>query len=216
MNLNILLLSYVAGILSFLSPCAFPLLPCYVSYYMGGQDEKTSLPVALIQGAVVSLGGMAVVACIALGAVALGALLSPVVTTAWIFVAAVLIALGCAMLISERFQLHLPLRRPRVFGLMGLFAFGALYILASSACTAPVVIGLVLLASTSGAFMGVLVMFLYLAGMVTLMIPLTVCLSCSKTLLYTKLKRLMPHVRLLSAAILILMGIVVIISNLWV
>lgn len=71
------------------------------------------------------------------------------------------------------------------------------------------VIWLVLAASTSGA----LVLMLYWAGTATLMIPLTLGLSGSKTLLFSRLKRLVPHVRLMSGAVLMLRGMVVLLSN---
>ena len=41
MNLSLLVFAFTAGLISFFSPCAFPMLPAYISYYLGiGKEDE--------------------------------------------------------------------------------------------------------------------------------------------------------------------------------
>ena len=35
-------ISFIEGIITFISPCLLPMLPIYVSYFAGGEEERTT------------------------------------------------------------------------------------------------------------------------------------------------------------------------------
>jgi cytochrome c biogenesis protein CcdA len=55
---------------------------------------------------------------------------------------------------------------------------------------------------------------IYIAGIGTLLIPLTVAIATSRTIMLDALRRFMPRVRLVSGAVMVAMGIYLILYNL--
>ncbi|MDS0293057.1 cytochrome c biogenesis CcdA family protein [Halogeometricum luteum] len=127
-----------AGAATFLAPCAYPLLPGYVGYYVGREDAD--LRGAAVRGVAAAAGALS-----ALGAVA--ALLFAVGTAAvsrLVFLeplaGAALVLFGVLLFFDRAPTLHLrlPARRASVGG----FAlFGAVYALAAAGCVVPVFVG---------------------------------------------------------------------------
>ncbi|MDS0298567.1 cytochrome C biogenesis protein [Halogeometricum sp. S1BR25-6] len=127
-----------AGAATFLAPCAYPLLPGYVGYYVGREDAD--LRGAAVRGAAAAAGALS-----ALGAVTalLFAAGTAVVSRLALFeplVGAVLVLFGALYVFDRAPTLHLrlPARRASAGG----FAlFGAVYALAAAGCVVPVVLG---------------------------------------------------------------------------
>jgi cytochrome c-type biogenesis protein len=135
-----------AGVATFLAPCAYPLLPGYVGYYVG--REEATLGGALGRGLAATAGALAALAALLAVAVGAGAavlarlpvaVLDPLVGVV-LLVLGVLVAAGRA----PDPRLPLPARRRSVAGFV---AFGAGYGLAAAACVLPLLLGVVARAS---------------------------------------------------------------------
>ena len=170
--------AFGAGVATFFAPCAFPLLPGYVAYYLGRGDEAESagplarLRRAAVVGTVTSVGfllvyGVLVAVVASVGASALQdiALLEPVVGSA-------LVVLGGAAAAGYTVDSHVPLPERRR-SLSGFLAFGIVYGVAAAGCTAPVFVAIALLALSGGPAGAVVTLGAYALGMVTLMLLVT-------------------------------------------
>lgn len=131
-----------AGVATFLAPCAYPLLPGYVGYYVGRMDA--TLAGALGRGAAATAGALiALGAVLAVALVAGSAILARVpVAVLDPFVGGVLLGPGVLVALDRapEFRLPLPERRRTVAGFA---VFGAGYGLAAAACVVPLTLGVV-------------------------------------------------------------------------
>lgn len=159
------LLTFLEGILSFLSPCTLPLLPVYIGYFAGasGGDSRKPLP-----GALAFAAGFAVVFC-ALGVFAgsVGRLLARYQSAANVVCGAIVILLGLSFLEI----LPLPFfrgtgRRPEVRNVFSAFLFGMVYSVSLTPCAGAFLGAALMLASASGgAARGAALLFLYALGL---------------------------------------------------
>lgn len=168
--------AFAAGVATFFAPCAFPLLPGYVAYFLGRDEERGStskrLQRAAVVGGLTSLGFLVVygllagvVAAFGAGALRDVALLEPVVGS-------LLIGLGVAAVAGYAPTSHVPFpeRRRSAAGFLG---FGVVYGAAAAGCTAPVFVAVALVA-LSGTPLSALVTFsAYAAGMAAVMLLVT-------------------------------------------
>lgn len=184
-------LAFSAGVATFFAPCAYPLLPGYVAYFLGSEDDasptRTDGPfpvtalsrlrrVAVVAG-VTSAGFFVVYALLAGVIAAAGASALPLqqISVLELIVGAALIALGVAMALGrvEMGQLHVALpERRRSVG--GYFAFGVVYAAAAAGCAAPVFVGVATFAVSAASPGLAAAMFIaYALGMVLLMFLVT-------------------------------------------
>jgi len=126
-----------AGVATFFAPCAFPLLPGYVGYFLerGGDDSPGAAAAAA------ALGSLASFALVAGAAYALGRRLTSVLPAFEPLVGVALVAFGAATLLGRgSATVALPSRPDSVVG-FGLF--GGAYALAAAGCVVPVFLGVV-------------------------------------------------------------------------
>ncbi|MFD1589371.1 cytochrome c biogenesis CcdA family protein [Halorientalis brevis] len=161
-----------AGVATFFSPCAYPLLPGYVGFYVNSVDtESASVTGAGIRGVAAAIGVLATFSLLGGAAAWLGhETLSDVtifdtVVGGLLVVFGLLVALGRAPSLS----LSLPQRRSSVAG-FGLF--GAGYALAGAGCVAPIFLAVVARAITLPTEAAVLVLGVY-AGVVAVLMAAT-------------------------------------------
>src|SRR5690349_12349857 len=140
----------LAGALSILNPCAFPLLPAYLASYAASEDR------ALPPGRTATLRGGAVGLCVAAGAVGVFSLVGlPLLYGAtWLTEALPYAGLAagaaltlCGGVVLARGRLPVALRLPWIGRSSGkrlsVFAFGVGYGAASLGCGLPVFLALV-------------------------------------------------------------------------
>ncbi len=197
---------FTAGVFTLLSPCSFPLLPAYISYYIG---SKTQLGKVVLSGVVCSTGLILVFCMIGLAAVAARALISPYIGLLEIIAGIIIIGLGVAMLkqltIPTHFVNVLPSRRR---GYLGLFFYGIAYGMAAIGCSAPIFFSTVLYAILARGYMdGLFTFIVYALGMGGPLILLTYLIANAKKMLLDKIRRVMPQVQRFSGILLILIGI---------
>jgi cytochrome c-type biogenesis protein len=166
------------GATTFFAPCAFPLLPGYVGYYIGAEsDDGTSvLSGALVRGVAASVGVLATFGVLAVAAVTVGQPLQAHLSQLELVVGVLLVALGLWTLSGRTTGWHARLteRRTSIAGFVG---FGGLYAVAATGCVAPVFLAVVSQALTFGPVGTAAVLGGYAAGMAVLMIAATVAVA---------------------------------------
>ncbi len=230
--LNLYALAVVAGIASFFSPCAFPLLPGYLSfYYLAGQEPhaaqsgagralKLGLAAALgvvtfdlILGVLIAMLGVG----IAQGLSVSSPQPSPFVRVLRGGVGVVLLLLGIGQLagwnLKPTFVDALAYRtRPRRDGGSSpgasLFLYGLGYNAAGMGCTGPILAGLMISGLASGGFtsaLGAFVMFSITMG--ALMLIVSGIVAASHEALIARLKAATPTIKRASSILLIAVGL---------
>ena len=158
------LITFLEGVISFVSPCMLPMLPLYVSYFAGGADKKRK---TLLNAAAFILGFTVIFTSLGLFAGSLGMLLSRYRTAVDIVCGAVVVLFGLSYL--EVF--HLPFLkgmsgRHNVTGFLSAFLFGVVYSVSLTPCVGAFLGSALMLASASGtALKGTLLLLVYSLGL---------------------------------------------------
>ncbi|ELZ26209.1 cytochrome c biogenesis protein [Halogeometricum pallidum JCM 14848] len=127
-----------AGVATFLAPCAYPLLPGYVGYYVGREDAD--LRGAVVRGTAASVGALSALGAVAALLFTAGAAVVSRLALLEPLAGAALVVLGTLFALDRGPTLHLrlPARRASVSGFA---VFGAVYALAAAGCVVPVFVG---------------------------------------------------------------------------
>jgi len=229
---NLYVLAVAAGLASFFSPCAFPLLPSYLSfYYLAGQeDEATSHSAgrAAKLGLATALGVItfdlllgAIIAALGTG-VAQGLSISSSDPSGFVrifrgVVGVVILILGIGQLagwnLKPRFVDALTYRtRPQRDGGRGpassLYLYGLGYTAAGMGCTGPILAGLVVFALTSGGAGAALAAFgVFALTMAILMLIVSGLVAASLQTLITRLKAATPKIKWAASILMIAVGL---------
>lgn len=208
--------AFSLGTATFFAPCAFPLLPGYVGYYLGRTGDDTpdgSLPMRLGQAAVVgiftSLGFFVVYAVLAGVAIALGTQILANVSILELVVGVLLIGLGIGMatgrLQASTLHIQLPERRRSILGYV---LFGVIYAAAAAGCTAPFFVAIVSLSLGSGPAATVVTLAAYAAGMSVLMIGVTLLSALGRDTLVRQLSAKRGLITRVAGVVMIVAGLV--------
>lgn len=205
-------IALTAGGLAVVNPCAFPLVPAFLSFYLGADEQR--LPAAptralqgLLVGALVAAGFLTVFAVVGLPlSLGLSAIADAVpwlglATGVALAATGVLALAGIAVRLPSSLQLRLSVRRSRTAGAMFLFGIG--YGAASLGCTLPIFLALI------GASLGaakLTIFAAYAAGMTLVLMALAVTVAFTRQGLARFLRRLLPHISQLAGLLLIASG----------
>lgn len=201
------------GTATFFAPCALPLLPGYVAYYVGQEDSDpaplaTRLRRAATVAAVTSLGFLAVFAVLAAVTFAVGTQVLRNIAVLELVVGVALVALGAGLatgrLPDVPVHVALPERRR---GVLGYFSFGVVYAAAAAGCTAPLFIGVASLALANPAN-AVPLLGAYAAGMVVLMAAVTLLTALGQQTVVRRLTANTGRVTRLAGVVLAIAGLV--------
>lgn len=227
--LSLLAFAFTAGVFTFFAPCAYPLLPGYVSYYLGRTTAGgTQLPdggtgtvdpraTAAVADRVARAVGVSLL--VSAGFVLVYGVLAALVTTLgtrWLagvsvlelVVGSLLVVLGGAMAAGwepPTPTVRLPARRRSAWGYLG---FGVLYGAAAAGCTAPLFIGVALEALSVGPGVGVLVFGAYAAGMSVLMVGVTVGTALGRDAVLARVTGRLDRLHRASGVLLVAAGLV--------
>lgn len=206
--------AFTLGLVAVVNPCGFPMLPAYVSYFIGRDDDAErdlgqQVLRALRAGAAVSMGFLAVFA--GLGVPVNAGITSIYRFMPWltIVVGAGLVVLGVATLFGFRLKVALP-RLDRGGGdrsFRSMVLFGVSYAVASLGCTLPLFLALV--GGTirrSNAVSGVLTFAAYGLGMSAVLMVLTLALALAQGSIVGRLRDLVRFVDAASGVLLVLVG----------
>lgn len=205
-------IALTAGGLAVVNPCAFPLVPAFLSFYLGADEQR--LPAAptralqgLLVGALVAAGFLTVFAVVGLPlSLGLSAIADAVpwlglATGAALAATGVLALAGISVRLPSSLQLRLSVRRSRTAGAMFLFGIG--YGAASLGCTLPIFLALI------GASLGaakLTIFAAYAAGMTLVLMALAVTVAFTRQGIARFLRRLLPHINRLAGVLLIASG----------
>lgn len=173
--------SFLAGLLSFLSPCTLPILPAYFAYTFGapGADEAAHAPagaahpapsrssrrVALTSVAFF-LGLATTMSLLGASATALGRLVFEHLDRVTFVGGLVVVAFGLMSALGKGFAGLTPRGRPAA-SVAGSYVYGATFAIGWSTCIGPVLGALLTLLATGGlaAAQGALLAFVYALGL---------------------------------------------------
>ncbi|MFW2338435.1 MAG: cytochrome c biogenesis CcdA family protein [Acidimicrobiia bacterium] len=205
--------AFTAGLVATVNPCGFAMLPAYLGYFIGLDDDTVDRSAAIrrafVIGGVVSAGFLLVFGVT--GAIMVAGLRSIATYIPWValVVGVGLVGLGIALLRG----FYLNVRLPQVKGVRrehsyrAVFAFGVSYALASLSCTLPIFLSLVAGTFTQTSFIGGFAAFLaYAAGMSFVLLAITVAMALGKETLVKRMRAASRHVNRISGVVLILAG----------
>lgn len=220
--------AFTMGVVTFFAPCAFPLLPGYVSYYVGRGDERPDggtverrlqsvlpghagtvarLARAALVGVVVSAGFFVVYGLLAGIVVVFGSQLLANISVVELVVGGVMIALGLAMLAGVDLSVGHVLLPERSRSVSGFFAFGVLYATAAAGCTAGLFASVVVSALAESAVAGLATMAAYALGMSVLMVSVTVSAALGRDVLVRRVAARTDRIQQVAGVLLVLAGI---------
>lgn len=157
-------ITFLEGVISFVSPCMLPMLPVYVSYFAAGDTDKKKT----FANALAFVCGFSFVFCV-LGVFAgtLGLLLSQYKTAVNILTGAVVVIFGLNYLDVIHFSLFNSAKKSvEIKGVVSAFAFGIIFSISLSPCVGAFLGSALMLASASGTVSrGVLLLLSYSLGL---------------------------------------------------
>src|SRR6059036_4002942 len=203
---------FLAGIGAFFAPCAFALFPAYISYYLTTVGTSRESPGCSLALGLTCAAGSAVFFAVAGAAITLvGGVISRYLIALKPVVAIGVALLGLGLVADIRLpSLALPLGRvgSRLPPAAGLFFYGFGYALASTGCTLPIYVSIIVLPLTSGFLGAALVTFASFASAMALMILLTSLLvGLAKASVLHRLQASTVWIKRVSAAVLIMAGL---------
>ncbi len=162
------IITFLEGIISFISPCMLPMLPIYISYFAGhseNQDEKR--PKTIFKVIAFVVGFTLVFTMLGVFAGTLGRLLSRYQTIVNIVSGVIVILFGLSYLEVFRIPIFKGMKgRYKVTGILSAFLFGAIYSVSLTPCVGAFLgSALMLASSTGGALEGASLLFVYSLGL---------------------------------------------------
>lgn len=226
---DLLALAVIAGVASFFSPCAFPLLPGYFSFYAaGGRDDRPAgRPGRALRLGLAAAAGVITFNLIlgfAIGLLGAGAGLAlsisgpepnPVVRWFRGGVGVVLIALGIGQWLgvnlkpglANAFAWRTRPRRDVPGAASALYVYGLGYSAAGMGCTGPILAGLMVVALSAGGFGAALTAFaVYSAVMGGLMLLVSGLVATAQDTLIRRLMASAPRIKRVTSALVVLIG----------
>ncbi len=204
-DLSGLTLIFTAGALALLSPCGFPMLPGYISYYMGA---KASLEKAVSGGVACTLGLVTVFSAIGVVVSTLGSFVSRFIPLLELVAGLIVIFMGISMIAEIRFPTFFTgLRAPKKRGLIGLFLYGVVYGLAILGCSAPIFFSIIFYAvAAGGPLYGMITFVVYAIGMGLPIIITTILVAKAKKFMLERMVKMIPWFQKISGVVLIIIG----------
>lgn len=213
-------IAFLAGILSFLSPCVLPLVPGYVSLISGVSIDRLKADGshlgarrAVILNSIAFNVGLSMI-FVALGATA-GWVGASITSNPWVRIIGGLIIIAFGLQLIGLLKIRALYKDTRVFseekprGMLGSFTLGIAFAAGWTPCIGPILGGIIGLAATSGGWRnGLILSAFYSAG---LAVPfLLTGLGINKFLgFYSHFRKHLHKVEVVSGVILIAVGLLV-------
>jgi cytochrome c-type biogenesis protein len=219
-NLTITI-AFLAGLASFLSPCVLPLVPGYVSLISGvsidrlkGEDgtRSSALGAVIINSLAFNVGLSMIF--ISLGAAA-GFLGASILNNIWLRIIGGIVIIAFGLQLMGVLKIAALYKDTRMFsqqkprGIFGSFTLGLAFAAGWTPCIGPILGGIIGLAATSGGWKSGLILSTFYA--MGLSIPFLITgLGINQFLgFYSKFRKHLHKVEVVSGSILIIIGLVV-------
>ncbi len=210
-------IAFVAGVLSFLSPCVLPLVPGYISLISGVSvdrlKEGASARSAVILNSLAFNAGLSLI-FLALGTTA-GLVGAAIINNPWVRIIGGLVIIAFGLQLIGLLKIAALYKDTRFFadekprGPVGSFTLGLAFAAGWTPCIGPILGGIIGLAATSGGWRnGLVLSAFYSAG---LAVPfLLTGLGINQFLgFYSSFRKHLHKVEVVSGVILILIGVLV-------
>src|SRR5205085_6860091 len=213
--------AFLAGLLSFLSPCVLPLVPGYVSLISGvsidhlksGDESRTTARRAVILNSIAFNIGLSMI-FLSLGAAA-GLLGNTITSHPWVRIIGGVVIIGFGLQLIGLLKIGALYKDTRFFsqqkprGMLGSMTLGMAFAAGWTPCIGPILGGIIGLAATSGGWKrGLFLSCFYAAG---LAVPfLLTGLGINKFLsFYSKFRKHLHKVEVVSGVMLIAIGLLI-------
>jgi len=196
-----------AGVATFFSPCAYPLLPGYVGFYLNSVEaDEASVTGAGARGLAAAVGVLATFAVLAGATLRVGQSTLSNIAVFETLVGGLLVAFGLLVVFGRAPSLSVSLPKRRS-GVLGFGLFGAGYALAGAGCVAPIFLAVVARAIALPGDAAVLLLSVYAGVVAVLMAATTVATGVG---LVSNANRVMAHAGLLkriAGAVMVVAGV---------
>lgn len=207
---SIVAYGFTLGMIGLLNPCGFPLLPVYLTAFVGARDRDpaTRALSGISAGAALTVGFLAVFGAAALLVGSVHAAMLTIAPWAMIGVGVVIAVLGVLSAVGRAPRLRLAPRFRSGGGFIAMTGFGVAYALGSLSCSLPVFIAAIGGALSSGsAVLVTAVVVAYGLGMGLLAIVLAVVVSLTDAAVFRPLRPIMGVLPRVAGALCALIGI---------
>ena len=202
--------AFAAGMVASVNPCGFLMLPTYLSYHLGTQEEGyydqpvgRRLLKALALGLVATAGFLVILAAVGMIIAAGGQWLIRVFPLAGVAIGAAMALLGVWLLVTRRTLGIMAASRVTVSpqrNLRNVFLFGIAYATGSLSCTLPIFLVVVGSSLASEGLLNSFVQFIgYGLGMGAILIAVTIGAALFQGTVARGLRSAMPYVHRMSA-----------------
>ena len=203
------IITFLEGIISFISPCMLPMLPIYISYFAGqSKNDSNKNPKMIFKVIAFVVGFTVVFTALGLFSGTLGKLLSEYQAIINIVSGVIVILFGLSYL--EVF--HIPFFKGmnkgyKVTGIVSAFLFGAIYSISLTPCVGAFLGSALMLASSAGgALKGATLLLTYSLGLGIPFIFSAVLLD-KLSEAFTFIKKHYKVINLVSGILLIIVGL---------
>ena len=162
------IITFLEGIVSFISPCMLPMLPVYISYFAGqSKDETGKRPKMIFKVIAFVVGFTVVFTALGLFSGTLGKLLSRYQTVVNIVSGIIVILFGLSYLGVFRIPFFKGMKKGyKITGVASAFLFGAIYSISLTPCVGAFLGSALMLASSAGgALKGATLLLTYSLGL---------------------------------------------------
>ncbi|MBZ0305960.1 MAG: hypothetical protein K8I82_07830 [Anaerolineae bacterium] len=216
MNEAALLFAFSAGILASINPCGFAMLPTFITFYLARDSNQEPIELhqrllrAFLLGIWVTGGFLLVFVTVGIIFAVGGRALIEITPLIGIIVGIILILAGLQSLLRDGLPLPIPIpefstksKSPKA-----MFMYGIAYATVSLSCTLPIFLsvfaGSLVLDQWTSA---VALFFAYSFGMGTVITTLALATALFQGAILQYLRRIIPHVKMISSVALIITGI---------
>ena len=205
--------AFTAGMLATVNPCALPMLPAYLGWFITGDEEDAPPRARVARAVVVALGvtlGFMVVFGV-LGAVTAAASTQVEAITPWLtpVIGVALAAMGVVLLTGRSIRLPLPqvTRGTRGRGLAAIVLYGASYAIVSVSCTLGIFLFQVSLTFGQSWATGLTQLAGFASGFALVLVALSVSVALARGSLAAGARRASAHVGRIAGGLLVLTGL---------
>ncbi len=201
-------ISFLEGIITFISPCLLPMLPIYVSYFAGGGERSTA---KTLKGALGFVLGFTVI-FVSMGALAgtVGSFLKTYQTAVNIVSGIIVIFFGLNFIGIFKFNIFKGIGKgisSDSLGFFSAFVFGLIFSIGWTPCVGAFLGSALMLASQQGhVLVGTVMLLCYSAGLGIPFIISALLIDKLKTA-FALIKRNYRIINLVSGALLVIIGI---------
>jgi cytochrome c biogenesis protein CcdA len=206
--------AFTAGLVAAVNPCGFPMLPAYLSWFIGMDDEEVDashrVGRALLSGSSVAFGFLLVFAGLGIPINAGFSGIYRAMPWFTVVMGAAFVMLGVAMLRGYRLEVVLPHldRGAKSRRYRSMVLFGASYAIASLSCTLPIF--LVYVAGTahrSNWLSGFVAFLAYGAGITLVLLALSLAIALARDSMVRTMRSLVRFADRAAAVLLVIVGV---------